>query len=106
MDLLELVAEPRRRRIIQAVWARPHSVGELHALMPEVSMAAVSQHLSKLKGAGLVTARIDGRHRIYSLDRVRFGPLGDALEEMWESQLATLGRLAEAAEQEATHDDT
>jgi DNA-binding transcriptional ArsR family regulator len=32
------------------------------------SMAAVSQHLAKLRLAGVVTARREGRHQIYAVD--------------------------------------
>lgn len=105
MDVLEAIAEPRRRRLVQALWARPRTVGELHALMPDVSMAAVSQHLARLRHAGVVRADAEGRYRRYSLDRDRLGPLADALETMWATQLGRLAGLAEAEEEGSAPDE-
>jgi DNA-binding transcriptional ArsR family regulator len=66
--------------------------------MPEVTFPAVSQHLRRLRDAGLVTTRAEGRHRYYRADKQALGPLAAALEAMWETQLDALTRLAEQEE--------
>ena len=62
----------------------------------DISFGAVSQHLAKLRDAGLVRVRKAGRRRIYRVERRAFGPLADALDRMWASRLDRLKSLAEA----------
>ncbi|MEQ3553297.1 metalloregulator ArsR/SmtB family transcription factor [Pseudonocardia nematodicida] len=55
---------------LQIVWllaGGPRDVGSLAAALGQ-PVAAVSQHLAKLKLAGLVRSRRDGRHQIYVID--------------------------------------
>jgi DNA-binding transcriptional ArsR family regulator len=92
MDALTLVAEPRRREILRLVWERERSAGEIAAALP-VSFSAVSQHLARLRAAGLVEERRAGRHRYYRADRERLGPLRPLLESLWAE---SLDRLAAA----------
>lgn len=94
---LALVAEPRRRQILQLIWDRELSAGEIAAALP-VSFAAVSQHLSKLRAAGLVDVRPEGRHRFYRARRGSMGTLAVYLESMWREKLVDLKRMAEAEE--------
>ena len=61
--VLKLLAEPTRLRVVRALLHGEHSVGELAEHLG-VRQAAVSQHLAKLRWAGLVTSRRDG-NRIY-----------------------------------------
>jgi DNA-binding transcriptional ArsR family regulator len=65
-DLLRLLADPTRLRLLAALTAADHDVTELTELtaMPR---PAVSQHLSRLRLGGLVQARPDGRRRIYTV---------------------------------------
>lgn len=96
-DPLAVVAEARRRQILQLVWDRELSAGEIADRMP-VSFAAVSQHLGKLLAAGLVEVRQEGRHRYYRARKGHMGTLGVYLESMWRDKLAELKRMAEARE--------
>jgi DNA-binding transcriptional ArsR family regulator len=98
-DPLALIAEPRRRRILELVWTAERSAGDIHRAVGEISFGAVSQHLRRLHDAGLVTVRADGRHRYYQADRARLGPLADALDVMWGAHLDALMQLAEQEEQ-------
>lgn len=93
--VLALLAEPRRQKILRVLWGGERSAGEIHREIGEVTFGAVSQHLGKLRDAGVVRGRKDGRRRIYSLDRERLGPLARALDEMWGDGLARLKRVAE-----------
>jgi len=52
---LRAIAEPRRRRILQLVSDEELSAGEIASHF-DVSRPAISQHLTVLKGAGLVTS--------------------------------------------------
>ncbi|MGI8762997.1 MAG: ArsR/SmtB family transcription factor [Ilumatobacteraceae bacterium] len=61
--VLKLLADPTRLRVVKALLHGEHSVGELAEHVGS-RQAAVSQHLAKLRWAGLVTSRRDG-NRIY-----------------------------------------
>jgi DNA-binding transcriptional ArsR family regulator len=68
MDSLTALADPTRRRIVEALAAGPLSSGEI-ARRFTVSPPAISQHLAVLKGARLVRSRAQAQRRIYELDR-------------------------------------
>jgi DNA-binding transcriptional ArsR family regulator len=97
-DLLEVVAEPRRREILRLVWRRELSSGEIADRISDVTWAAVSQHLRVLREAGAVTERRAGRGHYYRADRAALGPLSRVLREMWAADLQRLARVARAAE--------
>jgi DNA-binding transcriptional ArsR family regulator len=59
------IADPVRRRILEALVDEPHTAGQLAALFP-VSRPAVSKHLRVLRDSGLVSAGAEGRHRVYT----------------------------------------
>ena len=65
-DLLRLLADPTRLRLLAALTNGDRDVTELAALTG-VPRPAVSQHLSRLRLGGLVEARPDGRRRIYAV---------------------------------------
>jgi DNA-binding transcriptional ArsR family regulator len=94
VDLLQVVAEPRRREILRLVWDRELAAGEIAARF-DVSFPAVSQHLGVLRNAGVVSIRRDGRTRFYRADRKALGPLRPLLEQMWASSLDRLVDLIE-----------
>src|SRR3954449_13453165 len=66
LDVLEVIAEPTRRRILDAVREGERSVGEL---VQQVGMhqPGVSRHLKVLRDAGLVEVRRDAQRRLYRL---------------------------------------
>lgn len=97
---LEVLGESRRRRILQLVWHDEIPASQIAAAMPDVTFGAVSQHLRKLREAGLVSVRKDGRRRLYKADRAALGPLAEALDAMWAARLDGLATLAEAAAEE------
>lgn len=65
-DLFEALADPTRRRLLDLLSTREHSVGEL-ALALEISQPAVSKQLKLLRTAGLVGVRKDAQRRWYYL---------------------------------------
>ncbi|HUG83310.1 MAG TPA: metalloregulator ArsR/SmtB family transcription factor [Euzebya sp.] len=96
MDLMQVIAEPRRRQILRLVWREEMAAGEI-ADRFEISFPAVSQHLRTLREAGVVRTRKEGTRRYYRADHDALGPLRAVLEQMWTSDLGTLARAAEAA---------
>jgi DNA-binding transcriptional ArsR family regulator len=70
---LEVLAEPRRRQILDVLRDGERPVGDLVAELG-VSQPAVSKHLRVLKEAGLVEARPDAQRRLY---RIRPEPLAE-----------------------------
>lgn len=65
VGILKAIADPTRFQILSAVSERECLVGQLAELLA-AHVAAVSQHLAKLRAAGLVTARRDGTRMFYS----------------------------------------
>ncbi|MCG8467153.1 MAG: metalloregulator ArsR/SmtB family transcription factor [Gemmatimonadetes bacterium] len=100
---LRTATEPRRLQILELIWDRESSVSEIAAQLP-VSIAAVSQHLAKLRDAGLVRARREGRQRFYRATKEDMGSLAIVLEAFWRDRLGALKRTAEAAERELDAD--
>jgi DNA-binding transcriptional ArsR family regulator len=92
---LAAIASPRRREILRLVWSAERTAGDIRTAMPDVTFGAVSQHLGALAGAGLVAVRADGRRRIYCARQEAFGPIGQALERMWDDALWRLKLEAE-----------
>ena len=95
--VLEVVAEPTRRRILDLLRRDERAVGDLVADL-ELSQPAVSKHLRVLRDAGLVEARVDGPRRFY---RLRPEPLREIdawlqpYRRMWGARLDDLERHLE-----------
>ncbi|MDQ6909235.1 MAG: metalloregulator ArsR/SmtB family transcription factor [Actinomycetota bacterium] len=64
VDILKLVADPTRLRILWALLHGEHSVNRLAAHVG-AQPAAVSQHLAKLRLGHLVRTRREGTHVFY-----------------------------------------
>lgn len=92
--VLEALAEPTRRRILDAVRTQERSVGELVEHLG-VNQPGVSRHLRVLREAGLVTVRSDAQRRLY---RLRSEPLRD-LDEWLEPYRAEWSSRLDALEQ-------
>jgi DNA-binding transcriptional ArsR family regulator len=88
---LTLLADPTRRAIFEALRKGPSSVGGLVAGLP-VTQPAVSQHLKRLKEAGLVRDHAQGARRIYAIDPAGLGPLRAWLDQFWDDQLRAYAR--------------
>jgi DNA-binding transcriptional ArsR family regulator len=95
--VLTAIASPRRREILRLTWDEERQAGDIRRAMPDVSWGAVSLQVRALVGAGLLQARVAGRHRYYRADRQRLAGVADMLERMWSGALATqTGRRLEA----------
>lgn len=94
---LEALGEPRRRKILSLVRDGELAAGEIAAHF-EVTRPAISQHLTVLKGAGLVTERRDGTRRLYLARPEGLAPLREFIEGFWDDKLERLREAAEAEE--------
>lgn len=93
-DVFAAVADPTRRRMLNLLAERDHSVMELVDCF-EVSQPAISQHLRVLREAGLVTPQKSGRQRIYRLNARPIKELADwaaYFERFWKQRLDNLDR--------------
>ena len=89
LAVLHVIAEPTRRRILDAVRGGERSVTELIDAVGS-NQPGVSRHLKVLRDAGLVEVRRDAQRRMY---RLRAEPLRE-LDEWLEPYRAELaGRL-------------
>jgi DNA-binding transcriptional ArsR family regulator len=99
VEPLQVIAAPRRLRILELVWDRELSAGEIAGHF-DVSWSAISQHLSVLKAAGFVVERRVGTSRRYHTDQEALGSLRVVVEEHWRRSFARLKDLAEAEQRD------
>jgi len=99
VEPLQVIAAPRRLRILELVWDRELSAGQIAARF-EVSWSAVSQHLRVLKEAGFVVERRQGTSRFYHADKAALGSLRAAVEDHWRRGLDRVKDLAEAEQRD------
>ena len=102
-EALRAIAEPRRRKILQLVARDELAAGEVAAAF-DITRTAVSQHLTVLKNAGLLSERRDGTRRLYRARAQGLAGLREFLDDMWAGALDTARRIAEA-ERGITGDD-
>jgi len=96
-DIFEVIADPTRRQILEALLAAQAGGGELQVndlvKKTKLGQPAVSKHLKILRDANLVAAREDGQKRFYSVTP-------EPLEEVedWVINFLSLGFDAESEE--------
>jgi DNA-binding transcriptional ArsR family regulator len=95
--VLNAIAEPRRRKILQLVSTNELSAGEIASRF-DVTRPAISQHLTVLKLAGLVTVRREGTRRIYRARPEALSEVRAFLDGFWSEGLERLRSAAEQAE--------
>ncbi len=95
VEPLQVIAAPRRLRILELVWDRELTAGDIASRF-DVSFSAISQHLTVLKTAGFVTERRVGNSRIYRADQAALGPLRAVVEDHWRRSLDRLKDVVEA----------
>ena len=90
----QVLAEPRRRQILDLLRGSERPVGDLVRLLA-LSQPAVSKHLKVLREAGLVEVRQDAQRRWY---RLRPEPLAEVdawlapYRQLWKESLDALER--------------
>lgn len=92
-DLLEVIGDPQRRRLVQLLGTGEQTVKQLSAHFP-VSRSAISQHLLFLAQVGLIVARKEGRNRYYRLEPAAVGKLQAQFDSFWSAELEELESAA------------
>jgi DNA-binding transcriptional ArsR family regulator len=93
--VLDSLADPTRRRVLDLVRRRPSSVQEIADQLP-VSRPAVSQHLKILKAAGVVASHPVGTRRVYTVTTDGFEVLRQWLDVMWRDALSSFASFVES----------
>jgi len=93
-EALRAIAEPRRRAILRLVVRDELAAGEIAAAF-DVTRTAVSQHLTVLKNAGLLSERREGTKRLYRARTEGLAGLRDFLDDMWAGALDAARSMAE-----------
>jgi DNA-binding transcriptional ArsR family regulator len=97
MTTFEVLAEPRRREILDLLRERERTVGELVDRI-RISQPGVSKHLRVLREAGLVEARPDAQRRLYGVRPEPLAEIDEWLEpyrRQWAGRLDALERHLE-----------
>jgi DNA-binding transcriptional ArsR family regulator len=92
--VIQAISEPRRREILRMVRDRELAAGEIAAGF-DVTRPAISQHLTVLKKAGLVSERREGTRRLYRARPEGLAELRSFLDGFWEEGLERLKLAAE-----------
>lgn len=96
--VLAALADPTRRRVLDAVAAHGEATATMIATELPVSRQAIVKHLIVLDEAGLVAGQRSGREMRYA---VRTAPLNltarwiNGLAAEWDDRLARIKRIAE-----------
>ncbi len=92
MSTFNTLAEPNRRKLLDALVDGPQSVSALVGAIG-MSQPVVSKHLKILRDAGLVHVTPDGQRRLYSVNPEPLSELDDWLakyRELWAGRLDAL----------------
>lgn len=104
-DVFGALANPARRRMLDALRVGPLTAGELTGLLA-LSRSAASEHLAVLRETGLVREERRGRNRVYHLRPDGLEQAGDWLkpyEHYWNRRLDALGSLLDAGAPAGAH---
>jgi DNA-binding transcriptional ArsR family regulator len=96
-DPFNAVAEPKRRKILDALGTEELSVNEIVERLGW-TQPTVSKHLGVLKQVGLVTERRVGRQRLYRVNAERLKPIFDwvkPFERIWSERFDRLDEVLE-----------
>ena len=89
IDLFQTLADPTRRRIVEALRGGEQAVNDIVDTV-DIHQSGVSRHLRILHAAGFVQVRPDGPRRLYSLRPEPFRELDAWIVRyrvLWEARL-------------------
>ena len=101
-DPFNAVAEPRRRKVLEAIGAQELSVNEIVKLLGW-NQPSVSKHLGVLKQVGLVSERRAGRQRLYRVNAARLKSIYDwvsPFEKYWSESFDRLDDVLQEMKKE------
>jgi ArsR family transcriptional regulator, cadmium/lead-responsive transcriptional repressor len=99
--LWSAVADPTRRRVLDALLEHGEATTTTIAQGLPVTRQAVAKHLTVLGRAGLVTGRRSGREVRYAVQPDRLDDAAEAVARVatqWDRRLHRIKRLAESAQ--------
>jgi DNA-binding transcriptional ArsR family regulator len=99
-DLVAVLAEPNRRRLLELLLAGERPAGDLAAHFG-VTRSAVSQHLGVLVRAGLAEVRSEGRYRYYRVRPEGLEELRASLDVFWTEELEELAAAGRRKKEES-----
>src|SRR6202162_6559151 len=88
-DVFQILADPTRRRLVDALRSGERSVSELVDVV-DIGQPGVSRQLAILQDAQFVVVRPEGRRRLYALRPEPFRELDEWMmgyRAMWEGRL-------------------
>ncbi len=100
--VVHAISEPRRRQILELVRDRELTAGEIAAGF-DVTRPAISQHLTVLRNAGLVSERREGTRRLYRARPEGLAELRSFLDGFWDESLERLKLEAEKEQKGGRH---
>ena len=101
-DPFNAVAEPKRRKVLEALGTQELSVNELVDMLGW-NQPSVSKHLGVLKQVGLVSERRVGRQRMYRVNAERLRPIYDwvaPFERIWTERFERLDEVLQEMQKE------
>ena len=93
-DVFQILADPTRRRLVEALRSGERSVGELVDVVG-IGQPGVSRQLAILQNTRFVVVRPEGRRRFYRLRPEPFQALDDWMmgyRAMWDARLDRFAR--------------
>jgi DNA-binding transcriptional ArsR family regulator len=102
LDVFQTLADPTRRRIVEALRDGEHQVGDV-VEKAGVMQSGVSRHLRILHESGFVSVRPDGQRRLYALRPEPFREMEEWLSQyrkLWEARLDRFGAALEKRQQQ------
>lgn len=100
-DVFRALADPTRRAVFERLAGGEMTVSDLKAGF-DVSQPAISQHLSALRGAGLVCERREGRFAYYRMDPAgltRLAAWVDRYRAFWPDRIERLKTVLKGMDQ-------
>ncbi|WP_375756037.1 ArsR/SmtB family transcription factor [Corallococcus exercitus] len=97
VDVFQTLADPTRRRIVEALKGGELAVNDLVEQV-DIQQSGVSRHLRILQEAGFVQVRPEGTKRLYSLRPEPFQELDawvTGYRGLWEARLDRFGQALE-----------
>lgn len=82
-QIMTQLANENRLLILCALLEKPMTVGELAQWVPHITGPALSQHLHKLRAAGLIQSHKQGQYVTYSIMDERLYTLMAVLKEQY-----------------------
>lgn len=82
-DILKALSNPNRLMIVCLLQKKRLTVTDLHQKMDNISMAALSQHLSVLKSLGFIDSNKKGQYIYYQLKDQRIIQIINLLKNLY-----------------------